>query len=53
MGYPESVIWSFDDGKIHEVEYEMTDHYQITKYFLQHREKVLSDLLESDIFKGN
>ena len=48
LGYPDSVILSFDDGKITEVEYEMTDHYQITKYFLQHREKFLSEILDND-----
>lgn len=48
MGYPNSVILNFNDSKIEEVEYEMTDHYQITKYFLQHREKVLSDILDSN-----
>jgi len=48
LGYPHSDILSFDDGKIHEIDYEMTDHYQITKYFLQHRDKVLSDLLDND-----
>jgi predicted ATPase len=48
MGYPNSVILNFNDSKIDEVEYEMTDHYQITKYFLQHREKVLSDILDSN-----
>ncbi|MBP1761283.1 MAG: putative ATPase [Firmicutes bacterium] len=46
MGYPDSVILNFDDSKINEIEYEMTDHYQISKYFLQHREKVLADLFE-------
>jgi predicted ATPase len=46
MGYPDSVILDFNDSKIDEVEYEMTDHYQITKYFLQHREKVLADILD-------
>jgi len=46
MGYPDSVILNFDDSKINEIKYEMTDHYQITKYFLQHREKVLGDLFE-------
>lgn len=44
MGYPDSVILNFDGDKIDEIKYEMTDHYQITKYFLQHREKVLADL---------
>ncbi|PKM77237.1 MAG: AAA family ATPase [Firmicutes bacterium HGW-Firmicutes-15] len=46
MGYPNSVILNFDDSKIDEVDYDMTDHYQITKYFLQHREKVLADILD-------
>jgi predicted ATPase len=46
LGYPRATILSFDDGEIREVDYEMTDHYQITKYFLQRREKLLKELLE-------
>lgn len=45
LGYPDATIYSFDDGTIQEIDYEMTDHYQITSYFLQHREKMLKDLL--------
>lgn len=48
MGYPDSVILNFDDSRIDEVDYEMTDHYQITKYFLQNREKVLADIFDND-----
>jgi len=48
MGYPNSVILNFDDGRIDEVDYEMTDHYQITKYFLENRDRLLSDLLKKD-----
>ncbi|MEN6350798.1 MAG: AAA family ATPase [Syntrophomonas sp.] len=48
MGYPHSVILSFDESKIDEVDYEMTDHYQITKYFLLNKEKVISDIFNSD-----
>lgn len=48
LGYPNATILSFDHGKIEEVSYEMTDHYQITKYFLDHREKFLHELLEGD-----
>lgn len=48
LGYPEATILSFDDGEIEEVEYEMTGHYQITKYFLDHREKFLEELFEDD-----
>lgn len=48
LGYPQAEILSFDDGKIEPVTYEMTDHYQITKYFLNHRDKMLADLLGDD-----
>ena len=46
LGYPDATILSFDEGEIKETEYEMTEHYQITKYFLDHREKFLRDILE-------
>ncbi|KIL51878.1 ABC transporter ATP-binding protein [Jeotgalibacillus soli] len=46
LGYPGATILSFDDGTIEEMEYEMTEHYQLTKYFLQHREKLLKDLFK-------
>ncbi|MEK4520868.1 AAA family ATPase [Psychrobacillus sp. FSL W7-1457] len=48
LGFPEATILSFDDGEIEEVEYEQTAHYQTTKYFLDHREKFLKELLEGD-----
>lgn len=41
LGYPDANILSFDKGHISTIEYEMTDHYNITKCFLQYREKVL------------
>ncbi|MFJ7825651.1 AAA family ATPase [Psychrobacillus sp. NPDC096623] len=48
LGYPDATILSFDDGEIKEVEYEETDHFQLTKYFLQNREKFLQEILEQD-----
>ncbi|TQR19350.1 AAA family ATPase [Psychrobacillus vulpis] len=48
LGYPNATIFSFDEGKIEEIEYEMTGHYQLTKYFLDHREKFLKELLEDE-----
>lgn len=45
LGYPDATILSFDDGEIKETRYEMTEHYQITKYYLDHREKFLKDIL--------
>ncbi|MEH6939532.1 AAA family ATPase [Bacillus sp. JJ664] len=48
LGCPNANILSFDNGEISKIAYEDTDHYQITKYFLQHREKFLADLLRED-----
>lgn len=46
LGYPNATIYSFDDGTIEEVNYEETSHYQITKYFLENRERFLRDIFE-------
>lgn len=48
LGYPNADIFSFDHGQIEKIEYEMTDHYQITKYFLQHRDKMLTELFNDN-----
>ncbi|MED1865346.1 AAA family ATPase [Fictibacillus nanhaiensis] len=48
LGYPNADIINFDDGKILKVDYESTDHFQVTKYFLNNREKFLSELLKDD-----
>lgn len=48
LGYPEATILSFDEGQIEEIDYELTAHYQITKYFLDHREKFLEELFEGE-----
>ncbi|MRX72120.1 AAA family ATPase [Bacillus lacus] len=48
LGYPYADILSFDDGEISKIEYEMTDHYQLTKYFLENRQKLLSELFKED-----
>ncbi|MCY7778928.1 AAA family ATPase [Bacillus haynesii] len=49
LGYPEAEIFSFDGEQITEVNYEDTDHYTLTKYFLQHREKLLAELFLDDV----
>lgn len=46
LGYPNATILSFDNDTIKEIDYEMTDHYQITKYFLQNRDKFLREILD-------
>ena len=48
LGYPDAVIYQFDERGIEQVEYEQTEHYQLTSYFLQHREKMLQQLFEED-----
>ena len=45
LGYPTATILSFDQGSIKEIDYEMTDPFQITSYFLNNREKVLKEIL--------
>ncbi|KUP09827.1 ATPase AAA [Bacillus coahuilensis m2-6] len=48
LGYPDATIYRFDEGKIEETSYEMTDHYTITSYFLQNRERFLYELFQED-----
>lgn len=45
LGYPNATILSFDNGRICEIDYEETDHYLITKYFMGNREKFMDELL--------
>lgn len=44
LGYPGADILCFD-GKIHNIEYEDTDNYKLTKMFINSREQVLKNLL--------
>ena len=45
MAYPDATILSCDGDRIHEVAYEETEHYIVTKDFLNHRERMLRELL--------
>ena len=45
LGYPNAQILSFDDGSIHEVEYEETSSAQIVQHFMNEREAFLEELL--------
>ena len=45
LGIPNAQILSFDDGEIHECEYEETDSYQVTELFINNREQLLKRLL--------
>ena len=46
LGMPNAQILSFDDGAIHECEYEETESYQVTEMFINSREYLLKRLLE-------
>ena len=46
LGYPEAQILSFDDGYIHEIEYEETAPIQIVRRFVNDRESFLEELLK-------
>ncbi len=46
LGYPKAQILSFDDGAIHEIEYEETTPMQIVRRFVNDREEFLEELLK-------
>ena len=48
MAYPNSRIYLFTETGIRQVKYEETDHYQVTKDFINHREQMLRVLFEED-----
>lgn len=49
LGYPEADIYSFDNGRISKINYEDTDHYSITKYFLENRKGFLHELFKEEV----
>lgn len=55
LGYPKAQILSFDDGSIHEVEYEETSSAQIVRHFVNEREAFLEELLKEtpSLFPGS
>jgi predicted ATPase len=48
MAYPEATIYSLDGGGISTIEYEATEHYQITRGFLLDRGRYLKHLFADD-----
>ena len=42
---PDVQILSFDDGTIHDWEYEETESYQVTEMFINNRKQILGRLL--------
>ena len=48
MAYPQGQILLLGEGPIHPVEYRETEHYQITKSFLDDPQRMLRVLFETD-----
>ena len=48
MGYPNSTILNLTDEGLEEIEDEDTEHYQVTKSFLNRRKMMLETLLADD-----
>ena len=46
LAYPDATIYHFSDEGIHPIEYKDTEHYTVTKGFLDRPEKMLRYLLE-------
>lgn len=45
LGIPDAEILSFDGGQIHPCSYEETESYQVTEMFINHRERILHQLI--------
>jgi predicted ATPase len=48
LGYPEATIFTFDAASIESIRYEDTEHYQITRGFLDRTQRYLKDLFRDD-----
>lgn len=48
LGLPGAEILSFDDGRLHAIEYEDTDSYRVTEIFINNREYLLERLLNDE-----
>jgi len=46
MAYPDATIFFIDAGEIKSVDYASTEHFQITRQFLNHPKTMLSELLD-------
>jgi predicted ATPase len=48
MAYPRAKILSLNDGGFTEVKYQETEHYAVTKEFVNDPTRVISQLLSND-----
>ncbi|SEB19145.1 AAA family ATPase [Marinobacterium iners] len=45
MAYPDSKIFSLDNGVVEEIEYEESEHYTVTRHFLNNHSSMVSQLI--------
>ncbi|MFT3867324.1 MAG: AAA family ATPase [Nibricoccus sp.] len=48
MGFPDATIYEVGPNGMERVEYEQTDHFRVTRDFLNSRERILGHLLRED-----
>ncbi|TDQ36779.1 AAA family ATPase [Aureibacillus halotolerans] len=48
LGYPGATIYNFDAAPLEAIAYEDTEHYSVTKYFVNHRERILHELFKEE-----
>jgi predicted ATPase len=48
MGYPDAWIYQLTESGIERVEYDATEHVSLTRRFLNHRERMLNQLLSEE-----
>ncbi|WP_166243116.1 AAA family ATPase [Paenibacillus turpanensis] len=48
LGYPDATIFSFDQDRISQISYEQTEHYQITRRFLENKKVILDELFREE-----
>lgn len=48
LGYPDAEIISFDQDRLQPIAYQDTDHYQITRRFLENPKRLLDELFHDD-----
>jgi len=48
LGYPSATIYRFSDTGLNSVAYEECEQYRITRAFLDHREKMLAELMRDE-----
>jgi predicted ATPase len=47
LAYPDATIYSCDSGVLTKIDYQETEHYKITKNFLDHPERYLHHLFKN------